>query len=83
MNLSRFSRHRITMASSKFSFVETAPPIEVFAINRAYAEDTFPQKVNLGVGGNLHILELLLNFVVSFLLEMAKGLFLKLCSIQN
>lgn len=36
---------------SKFSCVKPAPPIEVFAINRALAEDTHPNKVNLGVGG--------------------------------
>ena len=40
-----------TMATSKFAFVESAPPIEVFALNKAYVDDTFPQKVNLGVGG--------------------------------
>jgi len=39
------------MATSKFNAVETAPPIEVFALSKAYAEDPFPQKVNLGVGG--------------------------------
>nr|SVE75337.1 EOG090X0BPX [Daphnia dolichocephala] len=38
------------MAPSKFAFVESAPPIEVFALNKAYVEDNFPQKVNLGVG---------------------------------
>lgn len=37
--------------SSKFATVENAPPIEVFALNKAYVDDTFPQKVNLGVGG--------------------------------
>ena len=37
--------------TSAFSTVENAPPIEVFALNKAYAEDAFPQKVNLGVGG--------------------------------
>jgi len=35
---------------SKFSAVENAPPIEVFALTKAYTEDPFPQKVNLGVG---------------------------------
>lgn len=38
------------MATSKFSVVQDAPPIEVFALNKAYNEDSFPQKVNLGVG---------------------------------
>ena len=40
------------MATSKFSGVENAPPIEVFALTKAYTEDPFLQKVNLGVGGN-------------------------------
>uniref|UniRef100_A0A1B6EGT9 Aspartate aminotransferase n=1 Tax=Clastoptera arizonana TaxID=38151 RepID=A0A1B6EGT9_9HEMI len=35
---------------SKFSSVQSAPPIEVFALNRSYADDTNPSKVNLGVG---------------------------------
>jgi len=38
------------MATSQFCTVETAPPIEVFALSKAYMEDPFPQKVNLGVG---------------------------------
>lgn len=38
------------MATSKFSGVENAPPIEVFALTKAYTEDPFLQKVNLGVG---------------------------------
>ncbi len=47
-----FSWQKITnMATSKFANVESAPPIEVFALNKAYVDDTFPQKVNLGVGG--------------------------------
>jgi aspartate aminotransferase len=36
--------------ASRFASVVEAPPIEVFALNKAYVEDTFPQKVNLGVG---------------------------------
>ncbi|CAH0557261.1 unnamed protein product [Brassicogethes aeneus] len=36
--------------SSWFSKVIEGPPIEVFALNKAYAEDTFPNKVSLGVG---------------------------------
>ena len=39
--------------ASRFAEVKTAPPIEVFALNRAYMEDTFENKVNLGVGGDL------------------------------
>ena len=41
----------IIIMASKFAFVENAPPIEVFALNKAYVDDNFPQKVNLGVGG--------------------------------
>lgn len=36
---------------SWFSEVEQGPPIEVFALNKQYAEDNFEKKVNLGVGG--------------------------------
>jgi aspartate aminotransferase len=38
------------MTSSWFEKLEVAPPIEVFALTAAFNEDTFPQKVNLGVG---------------------------------
>lgn len=34
--------------------VEQGPPIEVFALNKAFAEDKDPNKSNLGVGGNDH-----------------------------
>lgn len=37
--------------ASIFEHVEVGPKIEVFALNKAYNEDTHPQKVNLGVGG--------------------------------
>lgn len=37
--------------ASVFGSVEQAPPIEVFALNRACTEDAFAEKVNLGVGG--------------------------------
>lgn len=36
--------------ASIFSGIEQGPAIEVFALNRAYLEDNFPNKVNLGVG---------------------------------
>lgn len=36
---------------SVFSDVQQGPPIEVFALNKSYLEDTFERKVNLGVGG--------------------------------
>lgn len=35
---------------SWFSNVELGPPIEVFTLNKAFADDTFPQKVLLGAG---------------------------------
>ncbi|XP_050049202.1 aspartate aminotransferase, cytoplasmic isoform X1 [Dermacentor andersoni] len=35
---------------SRFSCVEAAPPVEIFALMRAYRADAFPQKVDLGVG---------------------------------
>ncbi|KAH9363044.1 hypothetical protein HPB48_014174 [Haemaphysalis longicornis] len=35
---------------SRFSCVEAAPPVEIFALMRAYRADTFAQKVDLGVG---------------------------------
>lgn len=37
--------------SSIFSNVEVGPKIEVFALTKTYQEDSFPQKVNLSVGG--------------------------------
>lgn len=40
---------------SRFSEVRLGPPIEVFALNKAYAEDTFEKKVSLGVGGKSHL----------------------------
>ncbi|XP_019864942.1 aspartate aminotransferase, cytoplasmic [Aethina tumida] len=38
------------MAQTWFSNVIEGPPIEVFALNKAFAEDKFPEKVSLGVG---------------------------------
>nr|CAI5826818.1 unnamed protein product [Callosobruchus analis] len=35
---------------SLFEDVELGPPIEVFLMNKLYNEDSFPDKVNLGVG---------------------------------
>lgn len=37
--------------ASIFENVPVGPQIEVFQLNRACVEDTFPQKVNLGIGG--------------------------------
>lgn len=36
--------------SSRFSCVEAAPPVEIFALNQAYKNDTNPNKVDLGIG---------------------------------
>ncbi|XP_077293531.1 glutamate oxaloacetate transaminase 1 [Arctopsyche grandis] len=38
------------MESSNFSIVEQAPPVEVFALMKAFTDDPHPQKVNLGAG---------------------------------
>lgn len=35
---------------SRFACVESAPPVEIFALNKAYKEDTFADKVDLGIG---------------------------------
>jgi aspartate/tyrosine/aromatic aminotransferase len=36
---------------SRFSVVSSAPPVEIFALSKAFKEDTFGQKVDLGIGG--------------------------------
>jgi aspartate/tyrosine/aromatic aminotransferase len=38
---------------SIFDGVEKGPPIEVFALNKAFLEDSSADKVNLGVGGKI------------------------------
>ncbi len=38
---------------SRFSVVEAAPPVEIFALSKAYKEDTFKDKVDLGIGGKV------------------------------
>ncbi|CAG2175711.1 unnamed protein product [Oppiella nova] len=35
---------------SRFDCVESGPAIEIFALSKAFKEDTFPQKVDLGIG---------------------------------
>lgn len=43
--------------TDRFSCIELAPPIEVFAVSRGYLEDKHESKVNLGVGGrNVYII---------------------------
>jgi aspartate aminotransferase len=39
--------------TSVFENVSKGAPIEVFAVNTAFLEDTSPQKVNLSIGGEL------------------------------
>lgn len=39
--------------SSIFSHVEMAPPVEVFHLKDQFLGDTFPNKINLTVGGEL------------------------------
>lgn len=36
---------------SRFRDVKLGPPIEVFAVNKSYLDDSNPNKVNLSVGG--------------------------------
>lgn len=47
------------MSSSIFAGVEQGPAIEVFALNRAFQEDSNPKKANLGVGGKFLVHNLL------------------------
>lgn len=41
----------IVMASSRFADVQQAPPIEVFAVSKAFTDSAHEKKVNLSVGG--------------------------------
>ena len=38
------------MSESRFADLTQDPPIEVFELTREFNEDSFPNKVNLGVG---------------------------------
>lgn len=53
--------------SSYYCDIEQGPAIEVFALNKLCLEDTFAEKVNLGVGGKeiLSTFFLLVNFHIS------------------
>lgn len=51
---------------SIFDGVEKGPPIEVFALNRAFLEDSSPDKVNLGVGGKYKLS--IIYYVISMIL---------------
>lgn len=35
-----------------FTGIELGPPIEVFALSKAFQDDPHPTKVNLTIGGN-------------------------------
>lgn len=49
---------------SWFSEVQLGPPIEVFALTKAYNEDTYESKVNLGVGGKaVEFIEFFVGFL--------------------
>lgn len=39
------------MSTSRFTGIEVGPPIEIFALNKIYTDDSFEQKVNLTIGG--------------------------------
>ena len=39
--------------ASCFSEIQQAPPIEVFAVSKAFNDDTHEKKVNLSVGGKI------------------------------
>ncbi|KAF7995803.1 hypothetical protein HCN44_006910 [Aphidius gifuensis] len=38
------------MSTSRFTGIEVGPPIEIFALNKIYTDDSFEQKVNLTIG---------------------------------
>ena len=38
---------------SIFSVVEPAPPVEIYALSKAFGEDTDPNKIDLGIGGKV------------------------------
>lgn len=68
--------------AGRFAVVQQGPPIEVFALTRAFQDDTEPTKVNLGVGGmwtgyiNLHYngLHLIIISIECLqLIELTKG----------
>jgi len=42
----------MTTMSRLFDSVQLSPPVEVFALNAAFNDDTDSHKVNLSIGGN-------------------------------
>lgn len=52
--LQRLSKFNFAkMKTTRFSGITLGPPIEVFALNKAFLDDTHEKKVNLTVGGIL------------------------------
>jgi len=37
--------------STRFTGIELGPPIEVFALQKSFVDDTYKNKVNLTIGG--------------------------------
>lgn len=60
---------------SRFSVVQQAPPIEVFALTKTFTEDKFPNKVSLGVGGKI--------FLVFFKFRNTRNYSIQLLCIKN
>ena len=51
--------------NTRFSGLKLGLPIEVFALNKAFTEDTYEKKVNLSIGGMLHAFYLIFNLVIN------------------
>lgn len=43
---------------SRFTGIESGPPIEIFALNKIFIEDKFEKKVNLTIGGKFIIIDI-------------------------
>lgn len=39
--------------TTRFTGIDLGPPIEVFALQKAFVDDTYENKVNLAIGGKL------------------------------
>lgn len=51
--------------NTRFSGLKLGPPIEVFALHKAFIEDAYEKKVNLSIGGMLHIFHFIFSIVES------------------
>lgn len=72
--------------AGRFGLVKLGPPIEVFALNKAYIEDDNPNKVNLGVGGKfiLVINMRIVLFAINYLLCQYKNcIFVYVVHVEN